>query len=487
MMDFLINISRDFRVADFFDIAIMVVFFYIIMLWFKRTVYRFVFIGISILGLVYLLARFFQLYVTVFVLQGFFAILLIAIVVIFQEDLRRIFERMVMWRLLRKRRSAVSTHEEIDILGRAVNKLALRRFGALIVLKGNDHLDRHLKGGFLLEGRLSEPLLESIFDPHSVGHDGAVVIENNRITKFGCHLPLSFNTLKIGNLGLRHTAALGLAERSDALCIVVSEERGTISIAREELLEKLENPEQLMKALELFYQESFPGKKTKTRLSWLRENSREKAIAILLACGLWMTIGYQTGSVRRDFVVPIEYRNLASDLIIEEPNPKEVTVTLTGSEQAFNLLNPQLLKISLDMSKVHEGNQKLVLERNNLRYLPNLSVMRIEPGRIQIAAHRLVLINVPVRAQTFGKLPHGLALRQIMVTPRSVRVMALPQSKKDVEILTEPIDLNNINGSLTLTPRLVSPLNIQFMDNKQPQVRITIKVEQKQSKKLDDL
>jgi YbbR domain-containing protein len=222
-------------------------------------------------------------------------------------------------------------------------------------------------------------------------------------------------------------------------------------------------------------------------LSWLRENSREKAIAILLACGLWLAIGYQTGSVRRDFVVPIEYRNLASDLIIEEPSPKEVTVTLTGSEQAFNLLNPQLLKISLDMSKVHEGNQKLVLERNNLRYLPNLSVMRIEPGRIQIAAHRLVLIDVPVRAQTFGKLPHGLALRQITVTPRSVRVMALPQSKKDVEILTEPIDLNNINDTLTLTPKLVSPLNIQFINDKQPLVRITIKVEQKKSKNLDDL
>ena len=178
MMDFLINISRDFRVADFFDIVIMVVLFYIIMLWFKRTVYRFVFIGISILGLVYILARFFQLYVTVFVLQGFFAILLIAIVVIFQEDLRRIFERMVMWRLLRKRRSAVSTHEEIDILSRAVNNLALRRFGALIVLKGNDHLDRHLKGGFLLEGRfftrtlslLKEPLPQELWWLVTINH-----------------------------------------------------------------------------------------------------------------------------------------------------------------------------------------------------------------------------------------------------------------------------------------------------------------------------
>ncbi|MFH2012700.1 MAG: diadenylate cyclase [Pseudomonadota bacterium] len=480
MLDFLISIGQYFRIADFFDIAIMVVFFYIIMLWLKRTVYLFVFIGISVLGLVYILARFFQLYVTVFVLQGFFAIIIIAIVVIFQEDLRRMFERMVMWRILQKKQSLVSTYEEIDILSKVINKLARRRFGALIVIKGNDHLDRHLKGGFLLEGRLSEPILESIFDPHSVGHDGAVVIDNKQITKFGCHLPLSFNTLKIGDLGLRHTAALGLSERSDALCIVVSEERGTISIAKEGQLERLENSDQLIKTLELFYKERFPRERAKTRFSWLRENSREKVIAIILACGLWLAIGFQTGSVRRDFVIPIEYRDLAADLIIEEPKPKEVTVTLTGSEQAFSLLNPQTLKMSLDMSKVHEGDQDIVLDRNNLRYPPNLSVMRIEPGRIQITAHRLVAVNVPVKVQTIGKLPQGLTLQQIAVVPRSVKVMALPQSKKDVEILTEPIDLNNISGSVTLTPKLMFPPNIQFTNDKQPQVRITFKVLQKQ-------
>ena len=101
----------------------------------------------------------------------------------------------------------------------------------MIVLQGNDPLERHINGGTNLDGIVSEPLLESLFDPHSIGHDGAVIIDGNRVTKFGCHLPLSMNTSKYENIGLRHTAALGLAERSDAICIVVSEERGTISLA----------------------------------------------------------------------------------------------------------------------------------------------------------------------------------------------------------------------------------------------------------------
>ena len=107
--------------------------------------------------------------------------------------------------------------------------MAKKRIGALIVLQGNDPLERHINGGTSLDGLVSEPLLESLFDPHSIGHDGAVIINGNRIAKFGCHLPLSINTSKYGNIGLRHTAALGLAERSDAICVVVSEEKGTIS------------------------------------------------------------------------------------------------------------------------------------------------------------------------------------------------------------------------------------------------------------------
>src|SRR6185437_5267675 len=88
------------------------------------------------------------------------------------------------------------------------------------------------RGGIELDGKLSAPVLTSIFDPHSPGHDGAVVLEGDRIRRFATHLPLSANFQQLGRTGTRHSAALGLSEVTDALSIVVSEEQGTIAVAR---------------------------------------------------------------------------------------------------------------------------------------------------------------------------------------------------------------------------------------------------------------
>ena len=230
--------------------------------------------------------------------------------------------------------------------------MAKKRIGALIVLQGNDPLERHINGGTSLDGLVSEPLLESIFDPHSIGHDGAVIINGNRIEMFGCHLPLSINTSKYGNIGLRHTAALGLAERSDALCIVVSEEKGTISLAYQEKLTTIKNAAALHEVLEQFYIRNTPGKKSHPRVNWLKENTREKIIALVLACILWVAFGYQREIVRRDFIIPIEYKNVPQNWQIDEPQVTEAKVILQGPQQAFRLLDERSLKLSLDLSTV---------------------------------------------------------------------------------------------------------------------------------------
>ncbi len=104
--------------------------------------------------------------------------------------------------------------------------MAASKTGALIVVKGKEPLERHLNGGVALTGRVSMPLLFSIFDSHTPGHDGAVIIEADRVTQFAAHLPISKNTAQIKGRGTRHSAAFGLSERSDALTIVASEERG---------------------------------------------------------------------------------------------------------------------------------------------------------------------------------------------------------------------------------------------------------------------
>ena len=331
MLNELLMIPHSFRVQDFFDILIVATIVYGLLVWFKDTASRFVLGGISLIGIVYILARQFQLYLTAVVLQGFFAIILFALVVIFQEELRRFFERIATWGRLHKKDRASSHHEEAEVLVQTAANLAKKKVGALIAIQADDPLDRHLTGGTPLDGLVSESLLESIFDPHSIGHDGAVIIDDGRVVKFGCHLPLSSNADKYGNLGLRHTAALGLSERSDAMAIVVSEERGTISVAHKERLEVLKGAAELRLILERFYGERVPARKGSRRfLGWFRKNPLEKGVAVFLALLLWFIFGYQREFVQRDFIVPIEYRNLASEWVIEGPKVTEAKVLLKG-------------------------------------------------------------------------------------------------------------------------------------------------------------
>jgi len=274
--------------ADILDMGLVALLIYALLVWFKKTKSAFVAMGIMVLAAVYTLSRAAGMYMTTWIFQGFFAILIIAIVVIFQEELRSIFERIAVWSLGGGNEPQAAGAREVEILVRSVADFARDKVGALIVLRGLDPLDRHVEGGWDLNGELSAALLESIFDSHSLGHDGAVTIEKSMMTKFGCHLPLSKEFGKINNLGTRHTAALGLSELTDALCLVVSQERGTISIARHGNLETVANLEKLEETLNDFFAAIAPRPAEENLRHFWSHNTREKAIALLLSIALWI-------------------------------------------------------------------------------------------------------------------------------------------------------------------------------------------------------
>ena len=208
----------------------MAVLLYTAIVWARQTRAAFVVRGILILGGIYIIARYLDLQMMAWVFQGFFAIFLIMIVVIFQEELRQFFERSPFG-VCPKTSSASAPRLQISgsyLVGSGQG--TRRRFDCdPATIRWSDTS----RAGLPLEGKLSGALLKSIFRPHSPGHDGAVLVEQDCITRFAAHLPLSKNLTQLTNAGTRHSAALGLAESSDALCIVVSEERGTISVARD--------------------------------------------------------------------------------------------------------------------------------------------------------------------------------------------------------------------------------------------------------------
>ena len=482
-MDTILAVIQNLRIQDLFDIIIVSIMISAILIWFKDRASRFVFVGISLLGIVYVIARFFQLYLTTVVLQGFFTILIFVIVVIFQEDLRRFFERLAILGIIRKSAQTPFPYRHTaELIAQAVANFSRNKIGALIVIQGNDPLDRHINGGNELNGMVSQPLIESIFDPHSTGHDGAIIVTGNMVTRFGCHLPLSNNTSRYKNMGLRHTAALGLSERSDAICIVVSEEKGTISIAKGEKIEAIPNASALATALESFYAGKTPIRKSNPISLWLRKNTKEKVIAIALTCILWLIFGYQKESIRRDITIPIEYVNIPPEWVIEEPKITEGRVTFSGPSQAFQLLNTEALKISLNLSQLQEGKQEFIMRKDMIRTPFNLSVVSIKPGHVTIFASKFIHVSVPVQVITKNTPDPSVTIQKITVTPSSVKVLAPGRlDRSRIKIQTEPIDLKSLNSTQTFTPRLHFPSEIQFEGGQPPVVKVVVKVRGKSS------
>lgn len=188
--------------------------------------------GFVVVGIVFAAGQILQLDALNWLLRVTIPALLVAIPVVFQPELRRALERIGRgqpwrFRLSTSRRTASTIANEVTD---AVKTLAQSKTGALIVLARRTGLDEHAERGTTLDAALSSQLLLNIFFPNSPLHDGAVVVRGDRVVAAGVTLPLS-ESVEAYQLGTRHKAALGISETSDALAIVVSEERGTIGIA----------------------------------------------------------------------------------------------------------------------------------------------------------------------------------------------------------------------------------------------------------------
>ncbi len=286
----------EFGAADAIDIALVSILFYAGASVLRRTRAALVALGIGLLGIVYLTANWFALGTTTLVLQGLFAATGLAFVVIFQDELRQACEELAAW--------AIGRHDDhrpkldsSEVLVGALARLAREKVGALVVLTGLQKLDRHFQGGEVLGGEISAPLLDSLFDPSSDGHDGAVILEDRLVSRFGVQLPLSKNLERLPGTGTRHSAALGLAERTDALCLVVSEERGTISAAANGQLHEIQSEDELTSIVNYFFRQQRRLAAPRPLAQRIfRDRLIEKAAALGLACALWLLLAMTRGA-----------------------------------------------------------------------------------------------------------------------------------------------------------------------------------------------
>ncbi|OLB07098.1 MAG: TIGR00159 family protein [Candidatus Rokubacteria bacterium 13_2_20CM_69_15_1] len=228
-----------FRWRDALDILLVAIVIYRVFVMFRGTRAVQMMIGISALATASLLARQLELYSTEWLLDNLWSFWVIALVVLFQPELRRALASLGQGRVGQAllRAAGEEGAQVLDEIGSAVESLSARRIGALLVVERATGLRQYAELGVPLDARVSADLLVSVFLPYSPLHDGAVFIQGTRIAAAGCFLPLSRN-LQVGRaLGTRHRAALGITEETDAIAIVVSEESGRISLAVEGQME----------------------------------------------------------------------------------------------------------------------------------------------------------------------------------------------------------------------------------------------------------
>jgi diadenylate cyclase len=466
------------RPADLADILVVAGLVYAAIRWFKTARSRFVIAGLGALAVLYGMARLLRMQLTLYLFHVGLTVALVAAVVIFQEEIRRAFERIGSSRLLRAARGDAGSRRLIEILVPSVAAMAAHRTGALIVLRGKEPLERHVTGGVELHGAPSEPLLLSLFDSKTPGHDGAVLIEGTTITRFAAHLPLSTQLKDNARHGTRHSAALGLSERSDALVIAVSEERGTISVARGGVLDVLASPAELEQRVLAFSTEITPQQHVPWQKRLFARNLREKALSLAIALGAWLAVfGYEGDTIARSYTVPVLYRDLPENWLLEEPRPPEVRVTIAASSGAFELLEPDELTIELGLGELRVGSQVVVLNDRALRLPAGFTVHRIDPRQVAIVAYRAERVRVPIRVTTRGQLRRGLRLVKLAAVPERVELLVRAgERERPSFVATEPIDLGAIEHSSSERRSLVPPQGARLLPGAPDEVEIRVEL-----------
>ena len=238
------NIFSDFGWTDAVDIAILAILFYFVFSFFRSRKAGTLLIGILLCGLLYVIALVFNLSAVQYILSGVFQIGALAIIIIFQPEIRDILEAIGSGSLKGIRNfgdqanKKQAKYKAIDNICKAVHVMSAEHTGALIVIERTTQLDDITHTGIEINADVSDYLIRNLFYDKAPLHDGAIVIEANRITAAACILPLPKHTYVHNDLGTRHRAAVGLSEVSDAIIIIVSEETGTISVAKESELKR---------------------------------------------------------------------------------------------------------------------------------------------------------------------------------------------------------------------------------------------------------
>lgn len=232
-----------------FDIILVYYLLYRGLLLLKGTKAVRMLLGLLLLVVLYFFSRYFGLKTITWILDHFFDSFILVVLILFQDDIRRGLSRFGLDPFGSQAQLSEEELAGLNELKKAVGTLSTRKIGALVVIEREADIRDYIQEGTLLDARISEEILFSVFLPYSPLHDGAVILHQGRITRAGCFLPLTQDASISKHLGTRHRAAIGLTETTDALVVVVSETDGKISLCRDGLIQRGHDPSSLYNEL----------------------------------------------------------------------------------------------------------------------------------------------------------------------------------------------------------------------------------------------
>ena len=469
MEKFLLFISS-IRWQDVVDISVNSYILFRFYVLFRGTnVFR-VLIGMTVLWFLQRIAVSLGLIVTSWVVQGIVAVGAIIIIVVFRNEIRRVLQakslKSILWGL-----SIKTPTTPTEIIAETVFQMADRKCGALIVFPGKEDLSGVVAGGTPWRGLITREMIASIFWPDNPVHDGAAIVQGDQITVVGAILPLSEREDMPSHYGTRHRAALGLAEASDALVIVVSEERGDVLIAKGNRLREIKQKQTLEKNIQEHLGVAAVDQGAARREGL--EIASAAMLSILFITGIWFSVSRgQDTLVSLD--IPVDYVNRAAGTEIVNTSAKSVSLVLSGSGALVKSVTPDQVGVRLDLSKATVGRNTFTITSDDITLPPGIVLREVTPSEIEVLIDESIKKELPVQIDWVGNLPENLILVDAVINPDTVAVTGSKRILEKIQtIYTEKVVLDELSGEGELVADLVlSPASLKIAPGSEDKVTV---------------
>ena len=474
---------------DIFIIAALIYFLY---MWLKGTRAYHILIGLGGLGILYSIANWSGLLLTSQILQYLLGVILILIIVVFQPEIRQLLERVSPLVIFRLQSSPISRRILKEIT-EACFELSEKRIGGLLVFPRATGISGVVQHGVKLDSLVSQELIVSIFHPSSPIHDGAIIVEKDRVVEAATYLPLSTRDHLPPRYGTRHRAALGVSELGDTFCVVVSEESGEVSVASGGDISAVADREKLWQMLEksllpIEIPRSRPSLREaidkivalRSGYRFNRNNLTAKLASIGLACLLWFVlIGQQRSEV--PITAALEFQNIPANIELISISPNEVNVWVRGPQGSISTLTADQVRVMVDLDDIEPRTHTMPLTEANVELPFGFEATSIDPRILTVNSDRIVSRRIMIDHELSGKLPEGLEILRVTVEPPSVPITGREMELDQIErVVTSPsIELSELTASRIFDCRLkILPPDLSFtsfsIENREVRVHIDL-------------